>query len=276
MTILEQIVASKKIEVEKRKAIAPASVLEKSEFFQAKRRSLKNNLLADGSAGIIAEFKRKSPSAGIINASAKAEVICSGYSAAGCSAVSVLTDTDYFGGSSSDLSEVRKNVKCPVLRKDFIIDEYQIIEARSIGADAILLIAEIHDALRLAELYHFAQSLELEVLIEVHDEINFSRIPADAQIVGINSRNLASFSVDISHLDKLINLLPENSVKVAESGIRSVTDYMNLKNAGFNAFLIGEYFMRTPYPGKTCKSFIESITDLRTNPDKHLNNSHNE
>jgi indole-3-glycerol phosphate synthase len=267
MTILEQIVASKKTEVEMRKAFAPASHLEKSLLFQEKRRSLKNHLLDIRSSGIIAEFKRKSPSAGIINGTALAGIVCSDYSAAGCSAVSVLTDTDYFGGSSDDLSEVKKNVTCPVLRKDFIIDEYQIIEARSIGADAILLIAEIHNSKRLAELYRFAQSLELDALIEVHDEINFSRIPADAQIVGINSRNLASFSVDLSQLDKLIKMIPENAVKVAESGIRSVSDYMNLKNAGFDAFLIGEYFMRTPDPGKTCKSFIESLGELKSNED---------
>jgi indole-3-glycerol phosphate synthase len=268
MTILEQIVASKKIEVEKRKKIAPPSILEKSEYFQDKRRSLKNYLLAEDSFGIIAEFKRKSPSAGIINDSAIARVVCPEYSEAGCSAVSVLTDVDYFGGSSHDLSEVRKNVACPVLRKDFIIDEYQIIEARSIGADAILLIAEIHDAKKLSELHRFAQSLELEVLVEVHDETNFSRIPADAQIVGINSRNLASFSVDISSLHKLIGMLPDNAVKVAESGIRSVPDYLNLKDAGFEAFLIGEYFMRNPQPGKACKSFIESLRELRADKDR--------
>jgi indole-3-glycerol phosphate synthase len=262
MTILDQIVASKKIEVAERKSFCPVSVLEKSIFFLEKSRSLKSHLLKEGSSGIIAEFKRKSPSAGFMNQHAIAGSVCAEYSESGCSAISVLTDTDFFGGSSDDLTEVRKKVACPVLRKDFIIDEYQIIEARAIGADAILLIAEIHKAGRLAELHRFARSIDLEVLVEVHDADNFFRIPEDAQIVGINSRNLASFSVDITNLSRLINRLPENSVRVAESGIRSVNDYLNLKSAGFDAFLIGEYFMRTPDPGKACKEFIDTIRQL--------------
>lgn len=268
MSILDQIVAAKNLEVEERKSFCPASVLEKSVYFHEKTRSLKSHLIREGSLGIISEFKRKSPSAGIINESGIAREICIEYSKAGASAISVLTDSEYFGGSSDDLTEVRRKVTCPVLRKDFIIDEYQIIEARAIGADAILLIAEIHSAEKLAELYRFAGSLGLEVLVEVHDEKNISRIPDDAQIVGINSRNLASFSVDLEHLSMLIHRLPEDSVKVAESGIKSVTDYINLKNAGFNAFLIGEYFMRTSYPGKTCREFIDSVRAIGNSPER--------
>jgi len=247
MSILDQIVAVKKREVEMRKSLCPISVLEKSVFFQEKTRS----------------FKHKSPSAGIINESSVAREVGIEYSAAGASAISVLTDTDFFGGSSDDLTEIRKNVYSPVLRKDFIIDAYQILEARSIGADAILLIAEILTREKLAEFHRFAYSLGLEVLVEIHDEKNISHIPDDAKIVGINSRNLASFSVNPEHLQKLIDRLPENVVRVAESGIKSVNDYLNLKNAGFDSFLIGEYFMRTPDPGKTCKLFIDEIRELR-------------
>ena len=263
MSILDQIAAAKKREVEKRKSHFPVSILEKSEFFQEKTRSLKGHLLSPDLFGIISEFKRKSPSAGIINESAVARETGIKYSEAGISAISVLTDTEFFGGSLNDLTEIRKSVNSPVLRKDFIIDEYQIIEARSIGADAILLIAEILTVKKLAELHRFADSLGLEVLVEIHDEKNISHIPDEAKIVGINSRNLASFSVDPEHLTKIIDKLPGNVVKVAESGIKSVRDYINLKNSGFDGFLIGEYFMRTPDPGETCKFFIDVIREFR-------------
>jgi indole-3-glycerol phosphate synthase len=266
MTILDQIVAAKKTEVEERKTFCPTSVLENSVFFREKTRSLKNHLLKEGSFGIISEFKRKSPSSGVINETANVGDVGIEYSNAGASAISVLTDNEFFGGSSDDLTEVRKKVTCPILRKDFIIDEYQILEAKAMGADAVLLIAEIHTAEKLARLYRFAASFGLEVLVEVHDEKNISKIPAEAQILGINSRNLASFSVDLEHLSKLILRLPENSVKVAESGIRSAADYVNLKNAGFNAFLIGELFMRAPEPGNACREFIESVKEIRNSP----------
>jgi indole-3-glycerol phosphate synthase len=266
MTILDQIVARKYMEVEERKSLYPPSILEESIFFQKKPESLKKELIREGSFGIIAEFKRKSPSKGNINENALAGEVCLEYIEAGSSAVSVLTDSDFFGGSSSDLTDVRRLVTCPVLRKDFIVDEYQIIEARSVGADAVLLIAELHPAGRLEKLYRFAQSLELEVLIEIHDKKNIPRIPPDADMIGINSRNLASFQVNHDHLLQLIHFLPKNVVKVAESGIKSVIDYVNLKNAGFNAFLIGEYFMSTTNPGRTCKSFIDALRQYHFTP----------
>jgi indole-3-glycerol phosphate synthase len=259
MTILDQIVARKYMEVEERKFHYPVSALEKSTFFRNKPASLKDELLRDGSLGIIAEFKRKSPSKGNINENALARDVCHEYIEAGSSAVSVLTDSDFFGGSSGDLTDVRMHVDCPVLRKDFIIDEYQIIEARSIGADAVLLITELHPAGRIERLFRFARSLEMEVLIEIHDKENIGLIPYDAEIIGINSRDLTSFRVNSGPLSELIHFLPGNVVKVAESGIKSVTDYVNLKNAGFNAFLIGEYFMSTTNPGRTCKTFIDAL-----------------
>jgi indole-3-glycerol phosphate synthase len=263
MTILEQIVAHKYKEVKERKSLFPVHLLEKSSHYQRQPVSLKESLLNENLFGIIAEFKRQSPSKGIINEAAQTNDICSAYIAAGASAVSVLTDLKYFGGTSEDLSETRKTIINPVLRKDFIVDEYQIVEARSIGADAILLIAEIHEAGRLKQLHSFAYSLGLEVLIEVHDEKNFSRIPDDAKIVGINSRNLASFEVNQEHMANLVDNIPGNIVRVAESGIKTTSDYINLKNAGFNGFLIGEAFMNSSDPGKSCMTFTNELRQLK-------------
>ena len=262
MTILDQIVAHKYREVKERKSLYPAKMLEKSLYFRRRPISLTQSLKRKEMFGIIAEFKRKSPSRGIMNDSVTSGKVCFEYLQSGSSAVSVLTDSEFFGGSSADLISARNHIDCPVLRKDFIVDEYQITEARSIGADAVLLITEMHRAERLEQLHRFARSLELEVLVEVHDKKNISRIPYDAQMVGINCRNLASFSVNIENLSQLIPLLPRDVVKVAESGIRSVADYQNLKNAGFDAFLIGELFMNTPDPGNACKTFISELKNI--------------
>ena len=259
MSILQEIAAYKYREVDERKTLFSISSLEKSPLFNRNTLSLMQSLTAEGSSGVIAEFKRRSPSRGIINAASRPEEVCQAYIKAGASAVSVLTDEKFFGGSSEDLMNVRKRIDSPILRKDFIVDEYQIIEARSIGADAVLLIAELHEADRLAQLFDFAGSLELEVLVEVHDEKNISRIPSGTEIVGINSRNLASFEVDLSHSSRIIDLLPKDALKVSESGISSFDDYWNLKNAGFDAFLVGEYFMKTHDPGKTCEKFISVL-----------------
>lgn len=259
MSILDEITANKYREVEALKKIRPAGLLEKSSAFHKQILSLKKSLLAEGSEGIIAEFKRRSPSRGIINSVSIPEEVCAEYINSGASAVSVLTEEKFFNGSVEDLMKVRAEIKAPVLRKDFIVDEYQIIEARSFGADAILLITEMHEKKRLKQLHSFAKSLELEVLIEIYDEKNISRIPSGAEMIGINSRNLASFAVDLNHLSSMIKLLPSDVLKVAESGISSVSDYYNLKNSGFDAFLIGEYFMKSSDPGKACNTFMTEI-----------------
>jgi indole-3-glycerol phosphate synthase len=259
MTILDQIIARKYHEVEENKASRPVSVLEKSGFLSEKPRSLLKALLRERSPGIISEFKRRSPSRGIINGHARAGEVSAGYAAAGSSAISVLTNTEFFGGSVSDLEEVRRSVDCPVLCKDFIIDEYQVMEARASGADAVLLISDINSPGRLDSLYRFTLSLGMEALIEVHNKECIPGIPPDATIIGINSRNLASFNVSTDHALEMATLLPQNVVKVAESGIRTVDDYFALRKAGFNAFLIGEYFMNSASPARTCKAFIENI-----------------
>lgn len=259
MNILDQIVALKYRETEERKSRVPVSELEKSIYSCEPVRSLKEHICTIGSPGIIAEFKRRSPSAGIINESASAQKVTNGYQKAGCSAISVLTDNNFFGGSSEDLIEVRKSVKIPVLRKDFIVDEYQIIESRAIGADAILLIAEVHPVIRLYELFRFALSVGLEILLEIHNKVNIDKIPYDTEIIGVNSRDLTSFNVNNDHMASIVQLLPGKSVKVAESGIRSAKDYIRLKKTGFNAFLIGEHFMRSPEPGEVCRKFMEEV-----------------
>lgn len=273
MTILDHIVAHKYKEVKERKALSPVLLLEKTLSFQRKPLSLKRFLLRGDLFGIIAEFKRKSPSKGVMNEFATSGKVCHEYIQAGASAVSILTDSEFFGGSSNDLINVRGVLDFPILRKDFIVDEYQIVEARSIGADAILLITSLHKSDRIEQLHRFARSLELEVLIEVHEENDFSRIPYDAQLVGINSRNLASLDVDRDRQARLIDKIPPNVIKIAESGIKTTSDYRNLKIAGFNGFLIGELFMSTPDPGKSCSSFIDELRQLNIQADENGKNS---
>lgn len=263
MNILEHIAAVKYSEVQRALTEKPVRELEKSPHFRRKTISLKKSVQAIKSFGIIAEFKRRSPSKGIINEYASTDSVCLQYEKAGVSGVSILTDQDFFGGSVSDILGVREKISCPVLRKDFIIDEYQVIEAKAIGADAILLIAELHDFKRLTTLHQFANNLGLEVLVEIHDVSNLARIPYDTQIIGINSRDLKSFSVNIEHTRKMIEQLPGIDIKVAESGIKSLSDYLTLKEAGFNAFLIGEFFMKQDDPGRACKEFIQKINETR-------------
>lgn len=264
MTVLDNIVAQKYKEVAERKAITPITVLERGNLFRREPVSFKNFLLREDLFGIIAEFKRKSPSRGIMNEVASSGKVCRDYVQAGASAVSVLTDLNFFGGTSEDLINARESISFPVLRKDFIVDQYQIVEARSIGADAILLIASLHSPEKIGQLHRFALSLGLEALIEVHDETDFSKIPADAQIVGINSRNLASLNIDTGRHSALIEMIPKNVVKVAESGIKSVSDCVSLRNAGFKGFLIGELFMNTADPGQSCLRFINELREVTT------------
>jgi indole-3-glycerol phosphate synthase len=260
MNILEQIIGRKRQEVIERKSCVSVSDLEKSNFFSSGCRSLGKSLLQDGSAGIIAEFKRRSPSAGIINNDSVPSETGISYQNAGACAVSVLTDHDFFGGSYADLTDIRRSIELPVLRKEFIIDEYQVIESKSIGADAILLITGIIPAKQLDSFFRLAASLGMEVLVEIHEERDISSVPAGAALVGINNRNLSDFRVDRSSAARLVELLPSSLTKIAESGIKSVTDYRFLRDAGFEGFLIGEHFMRNNDPGAACKSFVYAIT----------------
>lgn len=262
MNILDEIVAHKRAEVQENKELYPVKLLEKSPFFMAKPVSLEKYLRRTDLLGIIAEFKRKSPSKGIINEYASPANVCLEYMQAGASALSVITDSHYFGGSNRDLSTARKYNYCPILRKDFILDEYQIIEARSIGADAILLIAEILTESELKNLSALAASLQMEVLFEIHEQDSIAKLPAEARIIGINNRNLKNFEVNIEHSLQLLSMLPASAVKVAESGIDSPETALQLKKAGFSGLLMGERFMRETDPGRACKLFIKKLKKL--------------
>jgi indole-3-glycerol phosphate synthase len=261
MNILEEIIKYKYREVELRKTAITTKQLERSDLFDIETYSLKEHLTVKGKSGVIAEFKRKSPSKGIINGNADVSQITSGYVKAGASALSVLTDEKFFGGSEVDLLTARKNNRCPILRKEFIVDEYQIIEAKSMGADAILLIAACLSKKEIDSLAKFAKSLKLEVLLELHGEEEFNKISSEVELVGINNRNLKTFVVDIEQSKKFASMIPNTFIKIAESGIDSPDVVKDLKNCGFKGFLMGEHFMKTSDPAKACAEFIKKITD---------------
>jgi len=257
MTILDQIIVNKKQEVEALKKQFTIADLEKREFFGRKVLSFKDFLL--NRSGVIAEFKRKSPSKGIINATADVAETTLAYNNAGASALSVLTDEQFFGGSNENLLKARRVNEIPVLRKDFIIDEFQLIEAKSIGADIILLIAsnlEIEQNKRLAK---FAKSLGLNVLLEVHNKEELKFINEFVDAVGVNNRNLNTFTVDVNTSLNLVKDIPNDFLKISESGIYKPETIKMLKSAGFQGFLIGENFMREANPGEACKKFIEEL-----------------
>lgn len=259
MTILDKIIAEKYKEVEAQKAIMPVSKLEKAELFGRKTLSLTESLTKPGSSGIIAEFKRKSPSKGIINDKVKVEEVTNGYAHAGVAGLSVLTDRPFFGGASVDLIAARQVNRIPILRKDFMVDEYQIIEAKAMGADVILLIAAALDLEQIKKLAKCAKSLGLEILFEIHAREELDKIVDEIDMVGVNNRNLKDFKVDIEHSLKLAQELPDKFVKVSESGIDKVDTINYLKKNGFKGFLIGENFMKQPDPGKACKEFIKEL-----------------
>jgi len=259
MNILEKIVAHKKQEVANKKSLVPTKLLENSIYFKTPVVSLKKYVQRKDKSGIIAEFKRRSPSKGDINAHAKVEQVSIGYMQAGASALSVLTDTHFFGGKNEDLMEARKYNFCPILRKDFIIDEYQIIEARSIGADAILLIAECLTKEQVDHLSKFAKDLGLEILLEIHSERQIEKINSHIDLIGVNNRNLETFDVSIENSINLFEQLPKDVAKISESGIHTPAEIRKLRAAGFDGFLIGERFMKTANPAKACLEFIKKI-----------------
>lgn len=262
MDILNKIIAHKKKEIARNREIDPIKYLENSIYFQTKPVSLKKYLLRKDKSGIIAEFKRKSPSKGFINQYADVETVTIGYMQAGASALSVLTDKEFFGGNFNDLTIARKLNYCPVLRKDFIIDEYQIIEAKSIGADAILLIAAALEKKQLKKLAQFAKSLNLEVLMEIHHKEELDYLNEHLDIIGVNNRNLKTFEVSIENSISLSNFIPDEFVKISESGISDPLNILKLKQHGFKGFLIGETFMKTSSPQITCRKFISKLKSL--------------
>ncbi len=257
--ILNKIIAHKQKEVAANKARYPVKLLEDSIYFETPTVSLSKYLLREDKSGIIAEFKRHSPSKGDINPYASVEEVTIGYMQAGASALSVLTDNHFFKGKNEDLKEARKFNYCPILRKDFVIDEYQILEAKSIGADAILLIAACLEKKQLYDLAAFAQSLDLEVLVELHGKEDLSKLSVKANVVGVNNRDLKTFEVSIKHSIQLFDDLPKEMVKISESGINDPNAIVALKRVGFQGFLIGEYFMKDDHPWQKCREFIQRV-----------------
>jgi len=259
MNILDKIIVDKKREVILKKSIIPVSQLEASVFFGKKTISLSQNL-RNSNSGIIAEHKRRSPSKAEINYSFTVEEVVKGYESAGACGISVLTDGKYFGGSLDDLLLARASVNIPLLRKEFIVDEYQILEAKAHGADVILLIAAVLTREEIKQLSEFGQSLGLEVLLEVHnlEELEKSIMPS-LNMIGVNNRNLKTFEVSLDYSKELATKIPDEFVKVSESGISSIEAVKELQQFGYQGFLIGEYFMKTENPGLEAQRFITNL-----------------
>lgn len=258
MTILDKIIADKHKEVALKKQLIPTSQLERSALFERNTQSLAT-ALQQGS-GIIAEHKRRSPSKSVINHNLSVQNVAQGYENAGVSGMSVLTDGKYFGGSLDDLLLARAVTTFPLLRKEFIVDEYQILEAKAHGADAILLIAASLTRKEIEDFSAFAKALHLDVLCESHnkEELLKSIVPT-VDMLGINNRNLKTFDVSIQTSKDLVALIPDEFVKVSESGISSVTAIKELQPYGFEGFLIGENFMKTDNPGESATTFINQL-----------------
>ena len=260
MTILEKISKQKRSEVESRKAMVSSQQLEKKPFFERPVLSLCDSLRRKGSSGIIAEFKRRSPSKGVLNDTASVEEVVRGYASGGAAGISVLTETAFFSGSDDDLLIAGKLHDTPLLRKDFIIDEYQIIEARSLGADVILLIAALLSQEEIKLFASLAHRLDMQVLLEVHSKEELERsLIAEIDIVGVNNRNLSDFTVSIQTSYELAPLIPDEFLKVSESAISAPNLIAGLRRAGFDGFLIGETFMKTQNPVLAFKEFMQDI-----------------
>jgi indole-3-glycerol phosphate synthase len=259
MNILDKIIVDKKREVILKKSIIPVSQLEASVLFSKETISLSQNL-RNSNSGIIAEHKRRSPSKSVINQNFTVEEVVKGYENAGACGISVLTDGKYFGGSLDDLLLARASVNIPLLRKEFVVDEYQILEAKAHGADLILLIAAVLTREEIKSLSEFAKSLGLEVLLEVHnlEELEKSIMPT-LDMLGVNNRNLKTFEVSLDFSKELASKIPDEFVKVSESGISSIEAINELKPFGYKGFLIGENFMKTDDAGKAATEFIKQL-----------------
>ena len=256
--ILDEIIAHKQFEIEQQKAAIHQELLINNCNAPMPRISMRACLSASPS-GIIAEFKRRSPSKGWIKENAQADIIPPAYEAAGASALSILTDEKFFGGNLKDIRTVRSKVQLPILRKDFIIDEYQLYQARIVGADAILLIAAALRKEQCRMLAAKAHELGLEVLLEIHSEQELEYIEDNIDTVGVNNRNLGTFHTDVENSFRLAEKLPKEILFVSESGISSPQTVRQLRAAGFRGFLIGENFMKAPQPGDALKEFISLL-----------------
>jgi indole-3-glycerol phosphate synthase len=260
MNILDAIIRQKRSEVAEKQKMIPVEEVKQSTYFNRPVLSMKKFLLDPSKTGIIAEFKRKSPSKGDINKNADVTSVTTAYTQHGASALSVLTDEHFFGGSPNDLVRARVN-EIPILRKDFIIDEYQLVESRAMGADAILLIAACLSPLEVKQLAEFAVLLGLEVLLELHDEDELGHICDKIDLVGINNRSLKTFDVNIERSLAMAARLPADKIKVAESGISSVENIRLFRDHGYKGYLVGENFMKQSNPGDAFRDFVQKLND---------------
>ena len=258
MNILDKIIDHKREEVARKKQQTPSSALEKAAFFSRQPLSMKQFVVDPARTGIIAEFKRKSPSKGVINGEADVVEVTRSYAAHGASCLSILTDHSFFGGTAMDVHHARVN-EIPILRKDFIIDEYQVLEAKAMGADVILLIAACLEPATVKQLAIFARNLGLEVLLEIHNEEELVHICDETELVGVNNRDLKTFTVDIQRSIALSKKIPAGKITVAESGISKVETILHMKEAGFKGFLIGENFMKEKDPGAAFGEFVQQL-----------------
>lgn len=259
MTILEKIIHHKRQQMPDAREKFPVRMLEKSKFFSRNTLSLSESVANPERSGIIAEFKRKSPSRGMLNDHALVEEVTTGYFRSGASGLSILTDLEFFGGTADDLTRARELNPVPILRKDFIVDEYQIIESKAMGADAILLIAaalKVHEARNLARL---AESLNLQVLLEVHSLLELEHLNEFVSMVGVNNRDLHSFATDTELSVQLADKIPSGFLKISESGISSPLIIKRLSSFGYQGFLIGESFMSSPEPAAAFSDFVRRL-----------------
>jgi indole-3-glycerol phosphate synthase len=258
--MLDEIVTNKRREVAERKELYPAKLLEKSVYFLTPCVALTAYLSRADKVGIIAEIKRRSPSKGVFKQALSVEELSIGYMQAGASALSVLTDTKYFGGTNDDLVTARRFNFCPILRKDFTVDEYQILEAKSLGADVVLLIAAVLSPSEVKQLASLADSLGMQSILEVHseDEIETHLCP-EVQVVGVNNRDLKTFKVDVETSLRVASKIPDSFTKISESGISDAETFRHLRQAGYRGFLIGEAFMATSNPHAACRKLINAV-----------------
>lgn len=259
MNILDKIITDKKTEIRMKKEFIPLFVLEQMEHYERDCVSLIEILEGDTSSGIIAEFKRKSPSRGVLNDKTDIIEVVHNYEFFGAAGISVLTDEIYFGGLNDDILLARDVIDCPILRKDFIIDEYQVQETKAIGADVILLIAACLTPARVKQLSMLAKELGLEVLLELHNETELGHICDEVDLIGVNNRNLQTFEVDINTSLEMIKKIPAGKIAISESGISEPEAIVTLRNAGFKGFLIGENFMKEDDPGKAFGEFVKKL-----------------
>ncbi|MBO0938245.1 indole-3-glycerol phosphate synthase TrpC [Fibrella sp. HMF5335] len=272
MNILDQIMARKRMEVAERKATVPDQRLRESPLFSRVVNSARASILAFGSTGIIAEFKRRSPSKGVINDQAAVAETTQGYVQAGAAVLSVLTDEPFFGGTPADLQAARQaNPHTPILRKDFVADGYQLLEAKAWGADLVLLIAACLTPAEVRALSAQAHDLGMEVLLEVHDADELERsICETVDLVGVNNRNLKTFVTNIDTSIRLVSQIPDQFVKVTESGLHDAATMATLHEAGYQAFLIGEAFMKTTNPAGAFQTLVSEYNPLVTRKHSHL------